>query len=91
MLEVRKRRPAPRDLTRFDAQDPTDLYITALTTGELAFAAALDPGLRRDRLGAAIMAILGEDVAERVLDRRGTPRDEAPRTRLGQLPDWDLW
>ena len=64
LLEVQKRRPAPRVLAWLDAQDPTNLYLTAVTAGELAAAvAALDPGPRRDRLDAAITAILDADLA----------------------------
>ena len=79
LLEVRKRRPAPRVMAWLDAQDPTNLYLTAITVGELALAVAdFDPGPRRDRLDAAITAILDADFAGRIL-----PYDRAAAALYG--------
>ena len=79
LTETRKTRPDPALMAWLDAQDPTNLYLTAITAGELVFGvASLDAGARRDRLGAAVDAILDEEFAGRVL-----PYDRAAAALYG--------
>lgn len=51
-----------------DAQDATNLYLTAITAAELVFGVhALPEGRRRNGLLKAVSAILEEDFADRIL------------------------
>lgn len=50
------------------AQDAQDIYLTAVSEGELLYGVAILPkGRRRDGLGAAIEGILREEFAGRIL------------------------
>ena len=66
--EVQKPNPNERVMAWLDAQEPGDLYITAVTAEELLFGAFILPaGDRRARLVGTIEAILEDDFYGRVL------------------------
>lgn len=66
--ETQKLHPDEQVMRWLDAQDPTNLYLTAVTASELLFGVqCLDAGGRRDRLEAAVSAILQEDFEGRIL------------------------
>ena len=66
--EVQKTSPNERVMAWLDAQEPGDLYITAVTAEELLFGAYILPiGDRRARLVGTIEAILQDDFNGRVL------------------------
>ncbi len=68
LLEVQKARPNPSLLVWLDAQDPTNLYLTAITAGVYLYGAAgLGAGPRKGGLGAAMNVLLDPDFAGRVL------------------------
>ena len=70
--ETHKPRPDPAVLAWLNAQDLTNLYLTAVTAGELVFGVScLDPGRRRTALGASVRAILDEDFSGRILPYDG--------------------
>lgn len=51
-----------------NAQDPTNLYLSAITAAELIFGVqAIPDDKRRDRLMVAVMAILEKDFSGRIL------------------------
>ena len=66
--ELMRLTPAAAVMRWFAAQDSGSLYLTAVTEAELRLGAAILPaGQRRDRLNAAVEAVVGEDFAGRVL------------------------
>ena len=66
--EVQKPNPDKRVMAWLDAQEPGDLYVTAITAEELLFGTFILPvGNRRARLVGAVEAILQEDFKGRVL------------------------
>ena len=66
--ETQKLRPNAAVMTWLDAQDPTNLYLTAITVGELVFGVScLDAGARRSGLEAAIQVIVDDDFSGRIL------------------------
>lgn len=66
--EVQKPNPNERVMAWLDAQEPGDLYITAVTAEELLFGAYILPiGDRRARLVGTIEAMLQDDFNGRVL------------------------
>jgi toxin FitB len=66
--ETQKKRPDAGLMAWLDAQDPSNLYLTAVTAAELVFGVqCLAPGARRSGLERAVTAILGEDFAGRIL------------------------
>jgi predicted nucleic acid-binding protein len=66
--EIQKKIPNEAVMAWLDAQDSTNLYLTAITAAELLFGVRSMPeGRRRDGLTAAITAILDEDFADRIL------------------------
>ena len=68
LSEVQKPVPNERVMAWLDAQEPGDLFITAVTAEELLFGAFILPaGDRRARLIGTIEAILQDDFNGRVL------------------------
>ncbi len=66
--ETQKQRPSATVMAWLDAQDPTNLYLTSVTVGELVFGVTcLDAGARRLALEAAVQAIVEDDFRGRVL------------------------
>lgn len=66
--ELARAAPAPSVLSWFSPQDPSTLYLSAVTEAELRTGVSILPsGQRRERLMAAIDAMIDEDFAERVL------------------------
>ena len=66
--ETQKPRPNATVMAWLDAQDPTNLYLTSITVGELVFGVScLNVGARRLGLEAAIQAIIEEDFRSRIL------------------------
>lgn len=73
LSEVQKPAPNERVMAWLDAQEPGDLYVTAITAEELLFGALILPaGHRRTRLVNAIEAMLRDDFAGRILAYDGT-------------------
>lgn len=68
LSEVQKPKPNKQVMAWLDAQEPGDLYVTAITAEELLFGALILPvGDRRARLVGAIEAMLQDDFNARVL------------------------
>ena len=68
LSEVQKPLPNERVMAWLDAQEPGDLYVTAITAEELLFGAFILPvGDRRARLLGTIEAMLQDDFNGRVL------------------------
>ena len=68
LSEVQKPNPNEQVMAWFDAQEPGDLHVTAITAEELLFGALIVPvGDRRARLVGAIEAMLQDDFNARVL------------------------
>ena len=66
--ELIKPHPNPEVAIWIGKQPAAELFITAITEAELHFGLALLPeSRRRDRLYAAVTAMLAEDFAERIL------------------------
>lgn len=66
--ETQKLRPDSSVMAWLDAQDPTNLYLTAVTAAELIFGVCcLEAGARRNGLEKAVAAILAEDFEGRIL------------------------
>ena len=66
--EMMRAEPAPEVLAWFAARDAADLFLTTVTEAELRTGIAILPeGQRRDRLQAALDAMIAEDFAGRVL------------------------
>ena len=71
--ETQKKAPDAAVMRWLDAQDPTNLYLSAITAAELIFGVRSMPeGRRREGLAKAVAGILEEDFAGRLL-----PFDEA--------------
>lgn len=68
LSEVQKPVPNERVMAWLDAQEPGDLYVTAITAEELLFGAFILPvGERRARLISTIETMLQDDFNRRVL------------------------
>lgn len=66
--ELQKKAPDPRVLAWFDAQEPSNLFLTAITAEELLFGVFLLPqGKRMQQLSGAVSAILEDDFRGRIL------------------------
>ena len=66
--ELMRATPAPSVLNWFSTQDPSTLYLSAVTEAELRTGIAILPaGQRRDGLKAALDATIAEDFEGRVL------------------------
>ena len=73
LSEVQKPAPNERVMAWLDAQEPGDLYVTAITAEELLFGAFILPvGDRRARLVGTIEAMLQDDFDGRILSYDGT-------------------
>jgi predicted nucleic acid-binding protein len=68
LSETQRPNPDPKVLAWLDAQAPSNLYLTAITVGELMFGVhCLDPGARRAGLLATLTAIFETDFRGRIL------------------------
>jgi toxin FitB len=66
--ELMRATPAPSVLNWFSTQDPSTLYLSAVTEAELRTGIAILPaGLRREGLKAALDATIAEDFEGRIL------------------------
>ena len=66
--ELMRATPAPSVLSWFSTQDPSTLYLSAVTEAELRTGIAILPaGQRREALRVALDATVGEDFEGRVL------------------------
>lgn len=66
--ELQKKAPNPNVVAWFDAQEPTNLFVTAITAEELLYGVYLLPqGKRMQQLSNAISAILEDDFRGRIL------------------------
>ena len=66
--ETQKKVPDAAVMNWLDAQDPTNLYLSAITAAELIFGVQSMPeGKRRDGLAKAVADLLEEDFAGRLL------------------------
>jgi predicted nucleic acid-binding protein len=66
--ELVRRQPNERVLAWLDAQQATELHVTAVTVAELGYGVArLPDGARRDALAAAVDAMLDVDLGRRVV------------------------
>jgi toxin FitB len=66
--ETQKPNPDERVMAWLDAQEPGDLYVTAITAEELLFGAFILPvGDRRARLIGTVEAMLEQDFGGRIL------------------------
>jgi len=66
--ETQKKVPDVGVMAWLNAQDPTNLFLTSITVGELMFGVfSLKPGARFERLSNAVTAIVEERFRERVL------------------------
>lgn len=66
--ETQKSNPDERVMAWLDAQEPGDLYVTAITAEELLFGAFILPvGDRRARLMGTVEAMLEQDFGGRIL------------------------
>lgn len=66
--ELMRAVPAPSVLSWFSTQDPSSLYLSAVTEAELRTGIAILPaGQRRDGLKAALDATIAEDFEGRIL------------------------
>lgn len=66
--ELMRATPAPSVLNWFSTQDPTTLYLSAVTEAELRTGIAILPaGQRREGLKAALDATIAEDFERRIL------------------------
>ncbi len=66
--ELMRASPAPSVLSWFSTQDPSTLYLSAVTEAELRSGIAILPaGQRRDGLKAALDATIAEDFEGRIL------------------------
>jgi len=66
--EAQKKVPDASVMAWLNAQDPTNLFLTSITVGELMFGVfSLKPGERFERLSSAVTMIVEERFRERVL------------------------
>lgn len=73
LSEVQRPVPDPTVMAWLDAQEPGNLYVTAITAEELLFGAFILPtGERKTRLIGTIEAMLQDDFAGRILPYDGT-------------------
>jgi hypothetical protein len=79
--ELMRAAPAARVLQWLDAQSTADIWISAVTAGEIRLGIALLPnGQRKERLGALAEAMFEEDFADRCL-----PFDPAAAADYAQI------
>ncbi|MGR3593992.1 MAG: type II toxin-antitoxin system VapC family toxin [Limimaricola soesokkakensis] len=68
IAETQRKVPDDAVMDWLNAQDPTNLYLSAITAAELIFGVqAVPDGKRRDGLMVAVTAILEEDFSGRIL------------------------
>lgn len=68
MFQIIRRRTGPSVLNWFSTQDPSTLYLSAVTEAELRTGIAILPaGRRREGLKAALDATIAEDFEGRIL------------------------
>ncbi|WP_221188902.1 type II toxin-antitoxin system VapC family toxin [Limimaricola variabilis] len=68
IAETQRKVPDDAVMDWLNAQDPTNLYLSAITAAELIFGVqAIPDDKRRDRLMVAVMAILEKDFSGRIL------------------------
>lgn len=80
LSETQRPNPDPKVLAWLDAQTPANLYLTAITVGELMFGVhCLDPGARFRRLLDTLTTIIADDFRGRIL-----PYDEAAASMYGK-------
>ncbi|MCZ4262976.1 type II toxin-antitoxin system VapC family toxin [Limimaricola sp. G21655-S1] len=73
IAETQRKVPDDAAMDWLNAQDPTNLYLSAITAAELTFGVqAVPDGKRRDGLIRAVTAILEEDFSGRILPFDGT-------------------
>ncbi len=89
--ELTRATPAPSVLSWFSNQDPSTLYLSAVTEAELRSGIAILPaGQRRDGLKAALDATIAEDFEGRILpfdtDAAKTYAEIASMRRAAGLP-----
>ena len=78
--EVQKRNPSQDVMAWLDRQEPTNLYLTSVTAGELMFGAFVLPdGKRASKLQDLVARILEEEFENRIL-----PYDAAAAFFYGQ-------
>lgn len=66
--ETQKSRPDPNVMAWLNAQEPTNLYLTSVTVGEMFFGVfSMKRGPRFEHLSGAIAAIVEEDFHGRIL------------------------
>lgn len=71
--ELQRPSPSPNVIAWLNAQDPTNLYLTAVTVGELMFGVfSLARGQKFERLSGEVAAIVEEDFRDRILPYDGT-------------------
>ena len=79
--ELQKPVPNSAVLNWLDAQEPTNLYLTAITAAELMYGVCLMPdGQRARRIKMAVEHILEHEFKERIL-----PFDEVAAERYGMI------
>lgn len=72
LSEIQRPVPNPNVMAWLDAQEPGNLYVTAITAEELLFGAFILPaGDRKTRLVGAIEAMLQDDFVGRILPYDG--------------------
>ena len=88
--ELMRPAPEPRVLERLDAQPAADVWISAITVGEIRLGIALLPdGQRKERLAGLAVAMFQEDFSDSCLSYDMLAAVEyaaivATRTRLGR-------
>jgi predicted nucleic acid-binding protein len=88
--ELMRQAPEPKVLEWLDAQPPADVWISAVTVGEIRLGIALLPdGHRKERLAGLVEAMLQEDFSDNCLSYDLMAAAEyagivATRTRLGR-------
>ena len=66
--ETQRKQPDPNVMAWLDAQEPSNLYLTAITVGELMFGvSSMERGPRQKRLTDAVSAIVEIDFRGRIL------------------------
>lgn len=74
--ELQKPAPSENVIAWLDAQDPTNLYLTSVTVGELWYGIYSMPnGARFERLKSAIAALVEDDFKDRILSYDATAAD----------------
>lgn len=66
--ELMRPGPSPEVVAWLDAQNPRDMYLTAVTVAELVYGIARLPGgKRRDEIARSLEMVLDEDFSGRIL------------------------